>query len=284
MADSGERKIPWAEMRGPVAYLGPEGSFSHQAALSLFGDCLHLLPCSGIEMVFRELESGRCELGMLPVENSVEGVVTHALDRLVRSEVPICAEHLLPIEHCLLSNHPLSEVERVHSHPQALAQCRDWLDENLPNAERREAASTAAAARIAHDEGGSAAIASAAAADIHSLPILFRNIGDQGGGVTRFLVLGGESPPPSGDDKTSICFSLLDRPGALHDALLSLKEEGVSMSMIQSRPVRGRSWEYLFFVDLIGHRDETSLSRALGALREGCARMRVLGSYPRAQR
>ncbi len=284
MADAAGRDVLSIGTKGPVAYLGPEGSFSHQAALSLFGETFSLLPCNGIEMVFRELESGGCEMGMLPVENSVEGVVTQALDRLVRSEVPICAEHLLPIEHCLLSNHPLQEIERVHSHPQALAQCRDWLDENLPDAERMEAASTAAAARITRDEESSAAIASAAAADIHSLPILSRNIGDRGGGVTRFLVLGGESPPASGDDKTSICFSLLDRPGALHDALLSLKEEGVSMSMIQSRPARGRSWEYLFFVDLIGHRGEASLSRALDSLKVGCARMRVLGSYPRAQR
>lgn len=268
---------------GPASYLGPAGSFTHQAALSLFGRSMPLQPCSSIEAVFRDVESRRSEFGVVPVENSIEGVVAQTLDRLGTSTVSICSEVNLAIRHHLLSTVSLPEVKKVYSHPQALAQCREWLGEHLPGVEEVEVASTAAAVQTALHEQGSAAIASEAASLLYGLNVLAKGIEGREGNITRFLLIGRQSPPPSGDDKTSVCFSLLDRAGVLHDALLPLKEEGINMSMIQSRPVRDRNWEYVFFVDMLGHKDDGPMSRALQGLQGHCARFKTLGSYPRAR-
>ena len=271
------------QRQGPVSYLGPAGSYTHQASMSLFGSSTPLQPCTSIDAVFRDVESGRSEMGVVPVENSIEGVVAQTLDRLGTSTVSICSEVNLAINHHLMSHSSLSEVTKVYSHPQALAQCRDWLAENLPMVEKVEVASTAAAVQTALKEERSAAIASEAASILYGLPVLARGIEGRAGNITRFLLIGQNSPPPTGDDKTSVCFSLLDRAGVLHDALLPLKEEGINMSMIQSRPVRDRNWEYVFFVDMLGHKDEERMSRALKGLEGHCARFKTLGSYPRAR-
>ncbi|MGE4274716.1 MAG: prephenate dehydratase [Candidatus Methanomethylophilaceae archaeon] len=268
---------------GAVSYLGPAGSHTHQATLSLFGGSTSIEAAHSIDAVFRDVESGRSELGVVPVENSLEGVVAQTLDRLLNSSVRICSEVSQPISHHLLSSGALSEVGRVYSHPQAFGQCRTWLSQHLPGVEEQEVTSTAAAVQAALNEEGAAAIASEAASSLYGLPIRVRGIEDRAGNVTRFLVIGHSTPLPTGDDKTSVCFSLLDRAGVLHDALLPLKEESINMSMIQSRPVRDRNWEYVFFVDMLGHQDDGPMSRALEGLKGHCAHFKILGSYPRAR-
>lgn len=266
-----------------ISYLGPIGSYTHQAAISLFGTSSTLNSSPGIDAVFREVESGRSEMGVVPVENSIEGVVAQTLDRLRSSDVLICSEVNQPICHHLLSQYELKDVTKVFSHPQAFGQCRDWLSHNLPGVEMVESTSTAAAAESIGQIRGSAAIGSEAASLIYGLPMLKRGIEDRPGNQTRFLVIGSLRPPQTSDDKTSICFSLVDNAGVLHDALLHLKEEGLNMSMIQSRPVRDRNWEYVFFVDIVGHRDDEKLTRALKGLAGHCSHFKIMGSYPRAR-
>jgi len=266
-----------------ISYLGPAGSYTHQAAICLFGASCPLTSAQGIDAVFRDVESGRADMGVVPVENSIEGVVAQTLDRLRSSDVLICSEVNQPISHHLLSHHQPKDVTKVFSHPQAFGQCREWLSHNLPWAEMVESASTAAAVESATQLQGAGAIGSEAASAIYGLPILKKGIEDRPGNQTRFLVIGSQRPTCTGDDKTSICFSLVDRAGVLHDALLPLKEAGLNMSMIQSRPVRDRNWEYVFFVDMLGHRDEEKMSRALKGLAGHCSHFKILGSYPRAR-
>ncbi len=264
-----------------IAYLGPEGTFTHDAALKHFGHAARTTALAGIDQVFREVEAGQCHFGVVPVENSIEGVVNHTLDLLMNSTLRICGEVELRIHQHLMSRAAdLSGIQRVYSHQQSLAQCRAWLNGNLPGAERVPVSSNSEAARMAAQEEGAAALAGAAAADFHALPILARNVEDAPDNTTRFLVLGRDSAAPSGRDKTSLLFTTTNRPGALFTMLKCFAEQGVSLSRIESRPSRRGMWDYVFFVDLEGHAEDAPVAAALADLRREAAMMRVLGSYP----
>lgn len=264
-----------------VAYLGPEGTFTHDAALKHFGRSARTSALSGIEQVFREVEAGQCHFGVVPVENSIEGVVNHTLDLLMNSSLRICGEVELRIHQHLMSrcDRP-ADIRRVYSHQQSLAQCRAWLNTNLPGAERMPVASNAEAARLATEEKGAAAVGSGAAAEIHGLPILAHNIEDVPDNTTRFLVLGRETAAPSGRDKTSVLFTTPNKPGALALMLKCFSDQGVNMVRIESRPSRRGMWDYVFFADLEGHAEDAPMAAALAALAGEAPLVRVLGSYP----
>lgn len=267
-----------------IAYLGPEGTFTQAAALKQFGHQAKAIPVASIGDVFREVESAACHYGLVPVENSTEGVISHTLDSFISSPLHICGEVMLSIHHHLLATGgSLAEVKQVYSHQQSLAQCRAWLDRNLPNAERLPVASNAEAARLAAENGaGTAAIAPEAAASIYGLKTLQGNIEDEPGNTTRFLVVGRESVPPSGDDKTCLLLSTRNEAGALHRLLAPLAEHGISMTRIESRPSRRGAWDYVFFVDLLGHQQDEKVAKALVELKAQAALFRVLGSFPNA--
>ncbi len=268
-----------------VAYLGPEGTFSHQAAREHFGALAVLCGVASISDVFAAVESGRAQLGIVPVENTTEGVVTQTLDAFGEREVTVCGERVLRVSNALLSKSGrLEDVRRVISHPQPLAQCRRWLDQQLPGVEREEMASTAAAAQRAAEEPVCAAIGSLLSAEVYGLAVIAASIEDRRDNSTRFLVIGGDPPPPSGRDLTSIVFTIRrDEAGALFRLIEPFAREAVNLTSIQLRPIKGKPWEYLFFIDCEGHRSEAAVHRAL----EGAARVahstRVLGSFPRAE-
>jgi chorismate mutase/prephenate dehydratase len=264
-----------------VAYLGPEGTFTHDAARKHFGHSARTTAFAGIEQVFREVEAGQCQFGVVPVENSIEGVVNHTLDLLMHSPLRICGEVELRIHQHLMSHcTELAAIRRVYSHQQSLAQCRGWLNANLAGAERVPAASNAEAARLAATEDGAAAVGGLAAAETHGLPILVRNIEDAPDNTTRFLVLGREDAAPSGRDKTSVLFTTPNRPGALAAMLKCFADQGVNMSRIESRPSRRGMWDYVFFADLDGHAQDAQVAAAIAALAREAPIVRVLGSYP----
>jgi chorismate mutase/prephenate dehydratase len=267
-----------------IAYLGPAGTFTQAAALKHFGHQVQTHPIATIGDIFREVESGACHYGVVPVENSTEGVITHTLDAFISSPLLVCGEVMLPIHQNLLGQAAaLSEIRQVYSHQQSLAQCRAWLDRNLPQAERLPVTSNAEAARLAAEAGAkTAAIGSEAAAAIYSLKILTRNIEDEPCNTTRFLVIGRESVPPSGNDKTCLLLSTRNEAGALHRLLAPLAEHGISMSRIESRPSRRGVWDYVFFIDVLGHQQEPALAKALGELKGQAAFLRILGSFPNA--
>jgi chorismate mutase/prephenate dehydratase len=266
-----------------IAYFGPPATFTHLAALRQFGDSAEYLPVRSIPEVFAEVEHERAEVGVVPVENSTEGVVSHTLDRLIDSELIISGEIQLEIHHNLLSRAPeLAEVKEVVSHPQALAQCREWVDRNLPNAQVVELGSTAAAAERALDAPHVAAIASELAARIYGLPVLRERIEDLAHNVTRFLVVGRRPVGPTGRDKTSLLLGIKHEVGALYRILEPLATERVNLTKIESRPTRRRPWEYVFFVDFEGHQADPAVQHVLAALRERCLFLKVLGSYPAA--
>jgi chorismate mutase/prephenate dehydratase len=265
-----------------VGYLGPQATFSHLAAMGKFGHSVQYEPKSNIADVFRAVESERLDYGCVPIENSTEGAVNHTLDMFTDSSVQICAEMNLRIHHNLMAKCEMSEIKKVYSHAQVLGQCRIWLQENMPSVEIIEVASSTKAAEIASEEQGSAAIASALAAEIYKLKMLHEKIEDNAHNTTRFMVLGRQAPVPTGDDKTSICFSIKDRVGALYDCLLPFKEEEITLTMIESRPSRRRKWEYFFFIDLLGHSSEEKIKRALDKLGKLAQTLRILGSYPRS--
>ncbi len=267
-----------------VAYLGPQGTYTQSAALKHFGHSVNTRPYASIEEVFREVESGECHYGVVPVENSIEGVISHTLDSFMQSPLQICGEVELRIRHNLLSRAPsLEAVERVYGHSQALAQCRHWLDHTLPKAERVAVSSNAEAARRASAAPGTtAAIAGDAAAELYGLTALASGIEDDPTNTTRFLVIGHQAAGRSGDDKTTVLFSTPNKPGALHHVLGAFAEVGVSMTRIESRPSRRGMWDYLFFVDLEGHAEDAIVADALQRLRERAAMVKILGSYPRA--
>ena len=264
-----------------IAFLGPKATFTHQAAIAKFGHSIELIAKSNIADVFNDIENERVDYGCVPIENTTEGAVNHTLDMFMYSDVKICAEHNLKVHHSLLSNNKLAEIRTVYSHSQALAQCRQWLLQNLPDVELIETASTAIAAKLASKQYGSAAIASDLASEIYDIEILHRNIQDHSDNITRFMILGNQKTLPTGDDKTSICFSVHDRIGALYDCLLPFKDENITMSMIESRPSKLRNWEYSFFVDILGHSEDEKIQRAFDKLKDLCHVFRVLGSYPR---
>lgn len=267
-----------------VCYLGPPATFTHQAALRRFGQCARMVASEDLEGVFRTVEVGEADYGVVPVENSWEGTVRRTLDAFVTSRLLVCGEVLLRISHHLLSRAPsLGEVRRVCSHPHALAQCARWLDRHLPTAERVGVASTALAARQAAEDPSCAAIAGQLAADIYGVPVLERHLEDDPQNLTRFWVIGRERVPPTGRDRTSLMVALRDEVGALHRALEPFAVQGVNLSKIESRPSRRAAWEYLFFLDLEGHAEDPPVRASLEALRERAVLLRVLGSYPRAE-
>jgi chorismate mutase/prephenate dehydratase len=273
------------EQRLRIAYLGPEATYTHLAARRHFGAVADYVPAATIADVFREVESGRADLGVVPVENSTEGMVAHTLDLLSDSPLRICAEVSLPIRHCLLARPGtgLADVKHVAAHPQALAQCRRWLAANLPAVPVEEASSNTAAAARARDHAGTAAIAAMAAAEPYGLAALAETIQDEPGNLTRFVVLGAhDSEEPSGDDRTSILFSVRDEVGILSRMLRPFAAHGVDLIKIESRPLRGRPWEYIFFLDLKGHRRERRVQQALAQVERSTLRLQVLGSYPAA--
>lgn len=264
-----------------VASLGPEGTFSDQAAHRQFGHGANYLMVNSIPDVFREVESGRADYGCVPVENSTEGVVNPTLDSLRESNVRVLAELYLPIHHQLLSLSPMTEINCIYSHPQVLGQCRKFISGSLPNVTLIEVASTVRAAELAAREPGAAALAGTAAAERYKLPIVAENVEDCSGNTTRFLIIGKQLTKPTGNDKTSLCFVLKDRAGALYDALEPLRDAQISMSMIESRPLPNSRWEYGFFVDVLGHADDPKVAEAFAKLEERCAFFKVFGGYPR---
>lgn len=271
------------EQQLDIAYLGPEGTFTQSAALKHFGHSVNTTAFGTIDQVFREVESGASQYGVVPVENSIEGVVNHTLDMLNHSTLSICGEVELRIHHHLLSkNEDLNDITVIYAHQQALAQCRSWLDTHLNKAERMAVSSNAEAARIASSEQHVAAIASNAAGDLYQLNILANNIEDHPDNTTRFLVIGKEHCRASGNDKTSLIFSTPNKPGALHKMLSCFAENGVSMTRIESRPSRREMWDYVFFVDIEGHADDAPVKKALLDLEEHAAMVKLLGSYPKS--
>jgi chorismate mutase / prephenate dehydratase len=268
-----------------VAFLGPEGTFTQSALLIHFGHSVRALPLSSIDEVFHEVEAGSADFGVVPIENSTEGTVNHTLDRFLTSPLKICGEVELRIRHHLMGTMgALARVLRVCSHPQSLAQCRQWLDEHLPGIEQVAVSSNAEGARRARDEQGSAAIAGETAAEVYGLKVLAAEIEDRADNTTRFLVLGRKLFSASGADRTTLLVSVghTDAPGALHRLLEPLARHRVSLTRIESRPSRRRKWDYVFFIDLEGHAQEPHVARALGALKKRASLFRVLGSYPRA--
>jgi chorismate mutase/prephenate dehydratase len=268
-----------------VGFLGPEGTFTQTAVLKHFGHSVRAMPFSTIDEVFREVESGAADFGVVPIENSTEGTVNHTLDMFLQSPLKIGGEIVLEIEQHLLGNmDALEDIQRVCAHQQSLAQCRGWLREYLPHVEQIGMSSNAAGARRARDEKGTAAIGGEAAAEVYGLRTLVNNVEDHTDNATRFLVIGRELLAASGDDKTTILVSTTHTGGAgvLYSLLQPLAKHGVSMTRIESRPSRRQNWDYVFFIDLEGHANESPVLEALAELKEGSSLFRVLGAYPKA--
>ncbi|MFV1972792.1 MAG: prephenate dehydratase [Thiohalobacterales bacterium] len=266
-----------------IAFLGPEGTFTQVATLKHFGHSVTTQAMDGIDDVFREVEAGSADYGVVPVENSTEGVISHTLDLFQQSPLSICGEVEQRIHHHLLTaDGSLDSVTRVLAHQQALAQCRGWLDTHLPRAEHIAVSSNAEAVRMAADAPGSAAIASEMAAELYAVAIAVRNIEDHPDNTTRFLVIGTRNAEPSGDDKTSVLVSVHNQPGALSALLQPIAGNGISMTRIESRPSRQGMWEYVFYIDLEGHRDDAPVAAALAELAAEAFAVKVLGSYPKA--
>lgn len=265
-----------------VAYLGPKHSYSHLAAIKYFGDDTTLTPVASIPAVFDAVARGDASSGIVPIENSTDGRVVDTLGMFVRREMQICGEVLLPIHHNLLSKTPRAEIVEVHSKPQALSQCRGWLSSQLPNARLKEISSTAAAAKLAAEKHGVAAVASIEAGRQYNLDVIDANIEDNPNNVTRFAVLGKELPQSTGDDKTAILFQVSHRPGALADAMTVFKQHALNLTWIESFPAPETQNEYMFFVELSGHRDDQAVRQAIETLTKTTQRITILGSYPRA--
>ncbi|HHN47286.1 MAG TPA: prephenate dehydratase [Planctomycetes bacterium] len=273
------------QRRTTVAYFGKEGTFTHQAALSRFGRSVEYVPNPAIEDIFRAVEKGTAQYGVVPVENSTEGGVNRSLDMFMESSLRICSEIYLPVHHHLMAGRAgleLAVVKKVYSHPQALAQCRRFIGEELHAAETVPAASTVEAARRVKDEPDACIIAGETAAEIYGLAIVRRNIEDNPRNVTRFLVVARESGPPSGSDKTSILVSIRDEVGALLHILEPFETSRTNLTRIESRPGWRRSWDYVFFIDFEGHAEDPKVKEVLEAVKRRCAYLDVLGSYPRA--
>jgi len=264
-----------------IAFLGPLGTFSESAATKHFGHAGRLLPLDSIDDVFREVESGHAHYAVVPVENSTEGAVGRTMDLLLGTSLKICGEVVLRIHQNLMSRESeLGAITRVYSHAQSLAQCHEWLNRMLPQAQRISVGSNAQAAQKAAEEAGTAAIAGEAAAARYELAKLAENIEDEPNNTTRFLVLGKHDAGPSGRDKTSLIMSAPNRAGALHQLLAPLSDGGVSMCRLESRPARNALWEYVYYVDVEGHRDEPAVKAALELLASNAAYLKILGSYP----
>lgn len=266
-----------------IAFLGPEGTFTQSAALKHFGHSVETVALASIPDIFREVESGACHYGVVPVENSTEGMISHTLDMFINSGLQICGEVSLRIHHHLMSSEKdLSAIKKVYSHQQSLAQCRLWLDRNLQQAEQQPVGSNAEAARLASSEANSAAIAGEMAAEIYELDYLAESIEDEPDNTTRFLVIGRQSVTMSGKDKTTLLLSARNVAGSLSALLSPLADNNISMTRIESRPSRRGTWDYVFFVDIEGHRDNPEVAKALGELKADASLFKILGSYPMA--
>ena len=272
------------EQKLRIAFLGPIGTFSHAAARNTFGEQAEFVPVATIADVIAAVERHEADHGLVPVENSTDGVVTQTLDALLDSRLALCGETVLRVSHCLLSQSGrLEDVKRVASHPQPLAQCRHWLDRHLAGVERAETASTVVATALAAKEPGTAAIASAFAGELAGLETIAASIEDRRDNTTRFLVLGGDAPPPSGNDLTSLAYTVRKgESGALHRLLAPFAAHGVNLTSIQARPLKGTPWEYVFFIDLEGHHSEARVQAACADAAKLATSWRVLGSFPRA--
>ncbi|HOE73836.1 MAG TPA: prephenate dehydratase [Deltaproteobacteria bacterium] len=263
-----------------VAYLGPEGSYSHQASVALFGDDTRLVPQKDIDAVISEVLMHRADLGVVPVENSTEGMVNRTLDLMATSRLYVSREAMLPIRNCLLSSTTLDDVRTVYSHPQALAQCRNWISNNLPGAEIRETTSTSDAAVAAGRDEHGAAIASSLSARLYDLNILAENISDFQENITRFWVIAPAMTPVEGKAKTSIIITLENVPGALYHAVGVFAAQGINLTKIESRPSRKNPWEYIFFIDFQGSLTDANVRNAMTEIRSYTREVIVLGSYP----
>jgi chorismate mutase/prephenate dehydratase len=269
------------EKRLAIAYLGPELTFTHLASMKKFGSSVNYTSCETITDVFAEVEKGRADYGVVPIENSIEGAVNHTLDMFIESDLKICSEVFLEISHSLLSKESnKARIRKVYSNPQVFGQCRLWLESNLPKVTLVEVSSTAKAAEIASKERGVGCIASELAGKKYNLKVLYRSIEDSTHNVTRFLVIGKTEARPTKRDKTSIMFSIKDKVGALHDILVPFKKYSINLTKIESRPSKVRAWEYYFFVDLEGHHLSPKVASALAQLRKGTSYLKILGSYP----
>ena len=264
-----------------IAYLGPEYTFTHMASIKKFGQSVSYYGCKTITDVFTEVEKGKVDYGVVPIENSIEGAVNHTLDMFIDSDLKICSEIFLEISHSLLSKESKkNKIKRIYSNPQVFGQCRLWLESNMSGVDLIEVSSTAKAAEIASRQKGSACIASESAAANYGLKILARSIEDSAHNVTRFLVIGKTFANQTKEDRTSVMFSAKDRAGALHDMLVPFKKIGINLTKIESRPSKVRPWEYYFFVDLEGHCLDPKVHKALNHLRKASSYMKILGSYP----
>ncbi len=270
-----------SQKKATVAYLGPEATFTHLAGVKYFGQSANYKPLESISDVFSEVEKGRTEYGIVPVENSIEGAVFSTLDSFMKYKAKICGEVQMEISHNLVCRSGnIEDIQTVASHTQPLAQCREWLRHNLPSVPTLPVFSTGAAAQMAANNPNIGAIASSLAIKTYELQVVVKGIEDYRGNTTRFLVLGQKSPSPSGADRTSLLLGLMDRPGALNTALTVLSEEGINLAKIESRPIKGKHWKYLFFLDMMGHIEDEKIKRGCERLKELCSYFDWLGSYP----
>ena len=266
-----------------IAYLGPEATFTHQAARSKFGASVEYIPTATISEVFDRVQNRTADYGVVPIENSTEGAVTHTFDQFATTSLKICAEIYLPISLTLLSKVEREQVRVIYSKQEVFGQCRTWLQTHLPEVELSPVESTTKAVQLAMETEGSAAIASAMASDMYGIEVLANGIQDMQGNTTRFLVIGQNFSASTGDDKTSVVFGVKHAVGALHEALSVFKADEINLSKIESRPSRNKAWEYYFFVDVDGHAEDQPVAKALEELQGHCTLMTVLGSYPKAQ-
>ena len=267
-----------------VAFLGPKGSYTHLASLKQFGSSVEMFPVSSITDVFKEVENDKADYGVVPIENSYGGVVSHTLDMFVDSSLLISSERFLQISHCLLSQlENIDQIKKIYSHTQSFAQCRLWLENNLPNVEKIETSSNSKAASLVEWDKYSAAIASEMAAEVYNLDILEKNIQDSSENTTRFLIISKNGCEPTGEDKTSIVCSISDEVGALLKILTPFQKRNINLTKIESRPTRKRAWDYLFFIDVEVHQTDKLLKEALNEVKKVCLSVKILGSYPKGR-
>ena len=269
-----------------VAYLGPKGTWTHQAAIKKFGHSITYSSQTNFADVFEQVARRKAHYGVVPIENSTEGAISHTLDLFVDSHLQICAQILLRIENDLMACIPREKIKTLYSHPQVFGQCRNWILRNFPEADLVEVSSTTKAAMLARQNAtdGAAALGGKLAAELNDLDILEESIQDRATNTTRFLVIGEKTCPATGDDRTSILFSIHDRPGSLVKALQAFDKLNVNMSKIESRPSKQRDWEYIFYVDLAGHCTDPAVSDALMELEKHCSLVKMFGSYPDAEK
>jgi chorismate mutase/prephenate dehydratase len=265
-----------------IGYLGPGGSFTHTAAMLKFGQSVEYEPLADIKSIFDEVDKKHCDLGVVPIENSIGGGVIETLDALIGSNAKVCSEVLMTIRHNLMAVCPLDRIKKIYSKPEVFTQCRNWLGATFKNTQAIPVASTAKAAQMAREESEAAAIGSKVAAELYGLQIVCENIEDAANNITRFLVIGREDAKPTGQDKTAIVFSTAHKAGALADVLDVLKKYDINLTNIESRPSKKRQWEYYFFVDFLGHRTEERIRQGLDEASKHCLHLSVLGSFPKA--